>query len=1851
MTSLVDQLAQANLQLPDYTFVEILYRGPRTTVYRAVETITQQPVVVKVMAQEYPSFSELVKFRNQYTVAKNLAVEGIVHPLSLEAWCNGYALVMEDFGGNDLRQYAQQISLNLTEVLDIAIQLAGILHELHQHRVIHKDIKPANILIHPESKQIKLIDFSIASLLPKETQVIQSLKSLEGTLAYLAPEQTGRMNRAIDYRTDFYALGITLYQLLTGQLPFTPNDPLELIHCHMAKVPVPPHKVRSQKMEDRRQETGDRRQELGVKFKVPNSVELGSSRRVFRIPNSVSDIVLKLMAKNAEDRYQSALGLKHDLEQARMQWQERGDITDFVLGQRDLSDRFTIPEKLFGREAEVQTLLDAFDRVSQGAAELMLVAGYSGVGKTAVVNEVHKPIVAKRGYFVKGKYDQFNRNIPFSAFVQAFRDLMGQLLGESDAQLQAWKAKILEIVKENGQVLIDVIPELEAIIGPQPPVPELSGSAAQNRFNLLFEKFIAVFATSDHPLVMFLDDLQWADSASLNLLNVLIGDNQTGYLLLLGAYRDNEVFPAHPLMLALGDLENQKTTLATLTLAPLSVGHINQLVAETLSCPLALVTPLTNLVYQKTKGNPFFTTQFLKGLHEDGLITFNSNLRYWECDLVQVRKAALTDDVVEFMTGRLQKLPNPTQEILKLAACIGNQFDLETLAIIYKKPSAEVATNIWNALQSGLVLPQSEAYKFFQEMENQSQNQSNLVSYHFLHDRVQQAAYSLIPDPQKQTTHYRIGQQLLQNTPLEIREEQIFALVNHLNYGIDVLSQPDEKEELARLNLMACRKAKSAIAYRAGHDYARKGLSLLVENSWQEQYELTFALTELAAEFAALCGDWKAMERLVGDVVANSHSLVERASVYRLKIQTYTSRNQLSEAIAVALEFLQQLGVTLPDNPAEADIANAIAAIPTLMGDCQVEDLLDLPPIQDPEKSAIVQIAQSIFPSTYISSPHLLFPLVVGLAVSFSIQYGNSPPSGQAYACYGLMLSATDVVTGVKFGQLALQLADKLTAKTAKAEVLVMAGGFLLHRTSPMRDTLPLLQAGYTSALEVGNPEFAGYNAHHLSSNCFWCGRFLEALVEEVSAYCRSLEQMNQLTTANYLRIYWQTTLNLLGRTETPTLLSGEALQEEDALGQWQAANDVHALFVFHTYKLMLCYLFREFEAAQTQINAGRQYLSGGLGTVNIPAFHFYAALNTLAELQSDSEHTVDVLQQVEVDLASLQQWANYASMNHQHKVDLVKAEKCRVLGQKFEALELYDLAIAGAKANEYLNEEALANELAARFYLDWGKEKVAAAYMQEAYYAYSRWGAKAKTDDLEQRYPHLLAPILQQAQLHSILKTTHANPTLTFGRVTTRIDETLDLASLMKAARTLSQGIDRDRAIANLMHVIQENAGAETVALMLFHNGNLSLEAKFTDGQIKLRESIPVETSQDVPLAIVNTVKRTNTVLVLADAKAETIYLQDAYIQKHQPRSILCLPLTDHGRQVGILYLENNQCLGAFTENRVEILTFLCAQAAITLENARLYQQVETYSHTLEAEVERKTQDLHQKTQDLNQKNQDLEQVLRDLKQAQAQLIHTEKMSSLGQMVAGVAHEINNPISFIKGNLEPLESYLEDLKGLLALYQEEYPQPSSLIQARQRKIDPDFLFEDVEAILRSMDVGSDRIQQIVIGLQNFSRMGESPRKAVDIHSGIDSTLLIVQHRLIAKGKLPTINIIREYGNLPSITCYPSQLNQVFLNIINNAIDAIRENLSCSAKPIIRIRTETLGRQRICITITNTDSTISQAIQKRIFEPFFTTKLVGEGTGLGLFVSYSIVQNHGGTLTVHSQPGEETAFKILLPYG
>ncbi|BAB72843.1 trifunctional serine/threonine-protein kinase/ATP-binding protein/sensor histidine kinase [Anabaena sp. FACHB-709] len=1824
------------LRLVGYQNLTQIYAGTRTLVYRGIREEDQKPIVIKMLRYEYPSFSELVQFRNQYTITKNLHISGIIKTYSLENYENSYALVMEDFGGVSLKDWSIQNSeISLDEFFHIAIQIVTILDGLYRSRVIHKDIKPSNILINPITKEIRLIDFGIASLLPRETQTLTSPNVLEGTLAYLSPEQTGRMNRGIDYRSDFYSLGVTFFELLTGQLPFYCDDPMKLLHCHIAKRPPQVHDINS------------------------------------TIPLAVSNIAFKLMAKNAEDRYQSALGLKHDLETCWKQWQTQGEISVFELGSRDICDRFIIPEKLYGRQAEVQQLLAAFERVSQGNREMILVAGFSGIGKTAIVNEIHKPIVKQSGYFIKGKYDQFQRNIPLSAIVQSFQDLMGQLLSEANTQIQDWKTQILAALGEQGQVIIDVIPELQSIIGQQRQVTELEPSAAQNRFSTLFLKFIQVFTTKEHPLVIFLDDLQWADSASLKLIQLLMSQIDNHYLLLIGAYRDNEVSSGHPLILTLQDIQKHAENIETITLKPLNTLDLNYLVADTLKCTTEVALPLTQLVYQKTQGNPFFSNQFLKYLYNENLISFNFEKGFWECNIAQVKTLSLTDDVVDFMSLQLQKLPEVTQNVLKLAACINNHFNLSVLANIYEKSLPETAAALWTALREGLIIPTNKVYRFFQEdlsLDDSQKLNNNIepitVEYKFLHDRVQQAAYTLIPENDKNFTHLKIGQLMLVNSTPEIREEKIFEIVNQFNIGVDLITAAPARHELAQLNLQAGTKAKSATAYGAAVEYINSGIELLTASCWEDQYELTLSLYLEAVEVAYLSTEFHRMEILAETVLENAKALLDKVKIYSIKIQACIAQNQLLLGIETALPVLQMLGVNLPPKPTQTDIVKSLQAANSVLMGNKTSDLINLPKMDNPEKLAALSILSSMFGAAYNGYP-AMFPPLICEEIILSVKYGNAPVSAFAYASYGAILLTFmgDIDAGYEFGNLALNLVSKLDAKEIKAKTFCVVNCLIKHWKKPLKSTFPLFIEGYHSGWETGDLEWSAWCAFSYTLYLYLSGTELYSLEQEMSSYAQAIAQFKQKTSLNYLNIYYQSVYCLLGDTENQLQIKGHIYDEEVMLPIHQQASDRPAIYHLYINKLILCYLFCDYEQAIKHAEIAEQYLDGVLGIYVVVLLPFY---DSLARLALYPHTTVDIQQEilhkVSENQAKIKQWADYAPMNHQHKFYLVAAEQNRVLGKYLEAMNYYDLAIAEAKENKYLQEEALASELAAKFYWESGKEKIAQVYFTDAYYAYTRWGAIAKVKDLEQRYPQMFALLSRRSNLifnpnDTIVKndstSSHIHQTQQNTHYySTTISNVLDLSSVIKASQTLASEIKLEKLLSTLMELVIENAGAKKCVLVLLKNERLLIEAIAKINQVPISTilvSIPIAESDEIPISLINYVSHTSQTLVIDDATTEDLFISDPYIQQKEPKSLLCTPIIKQGKLMGILYLENHLTTGAFTSDRLQVINLLMAQAAISLENAQLYGQLAEYSQNLELKVE-------QRTQELKEKANQLESALQKLSSTQSQLVQAEKMSSLGQLVAGIAHEINNPVSFIYGNLTYTSEYVNSLLELINLYQKLYSQPLPEIQQKISDMELDFITEDLPKMLKSMRFGAERIEEIVSSLRMFARLDEAGIKRVDIHSGIDSTLLILQHRLKFKQNRQSLPIAvkQNYGNIPQIYCYASELNQVFISILSNAIDALQEDVSNQPgrekQPTITISTEVKNAESILIRIADNGPGMSNAVLGKIFDPFFTTKPVGSGTGLGLSISYAIVvEKHGGQLLCSSSPGMGTEFTIEIP--
>ncbi|GBF79610.1 trifunctional serine/threonine-protein kinase/ATP-binding protein/sensor histidine kinase [Aphanothece sacrum] len=1791
-----------NILIENYQTTIKIHESHHSLVYKGYRKEDQLPVILKILKDNYPPPQTLAQFQQEYEILNQLNVPEVVKTYGIQRYQNSLVIILEDFGGQSLNLLLQNHQFSIPEFLKLSLKIIDALSVIHQANIIHKDINPSNIIYNLETEEVKLIDFGIATSLSSENISPEHPNLIEGTLAYISPEQTGRMNRIVDYRTDFYSLGVTLYEMLTNQLPFTSNDIMELVHFHLAKYPQSPHELNP------------------------------------LIPLIISNIIIKLLAKTAEDRYQTAYGIKVDLEKCLNNLRKHNFCEIFNLGEGDISDKFQIPQKLYGRESQINTLLKAVERTMQGPTEMILVSGYSGIGKTALVKEAYRPITEKKGYFISGKFDKLKRNIPYSGIIQAFQELIGQLLTESDLEISKLRENLLKALGINAQIVIDVIPEIELIIGQQLDVPNLPPSEAQNRFNFVFQSFIKVFAKSTHPLVIFLDDLQWADSASLQLIQLLMLPANQQYLFLIGAYRDNEVSPAHPLILTLNEIRTKGTSINYIVLNTLNLREINQLIRETFQCENNITQTLAELVNQKTQGNPFFIREFLKSLYQENLILFDINKRLWQWDIDKIKTTKITDNVVELMSKRIKNTHPETQEVLKLAACIGNNFDLKTLSMVYNNSQIKTAEYLWDALKIGLIVPLKNNYKILGNYrESDSIPDTLIINYKFSHDRVQQAAYSLIKPENQQEIHLKIGQILFEYISITKQEDKIFDMVNHLNIGHKLITNQSEQNKLATLNLIAGKKAKLSAAYTPALNYFQLGIKQLEsQQTWKNQYELTLELYLEAAEAAYLDGQFEEMEKLLETLLKQAKSIVDKVKAYEIKIRAYTSQNRLLDVINIALPILKELGMNLPQSPTQLDIKSALEETKVLLEGKAIKTLINLQEISDTIALAAMKILGGVSTATYLALPQL-FPLIVTNQVNLSIKYGNAPESVFAYACYGQILCQLigDFDNGYEFGQLTLQLLSKLNTKIWEAQTLFIVTVSIRYWKEPLKQLLQPLLLGYQSGIDTGNIEYAAWHGHMYCSYLFGIGTELTQVMKEFNKYIELANKLGQKNSLCFLKMGYQVTLNLRGECEDKCQLIGKSYNEKIMLEQYIKSHYNLAIFHLYFYKLMLCYLFSDFsQAIENSIEAEKHL--GAIIIPGLPTFRFYNSLAQLAIYNNVSKFQQnEIIKKVKINQKKMKIWATHNPSHYLNKFYLVEAELARILKQEQTARDYYDQAITVAKAQDYIQEEALAYELAAQFYININYQHLARYYLQDAHYAYQRWGAIAKVKDLEDKYPQLLAKIQPNKANNNTLNITGKH-----------LCSDLDIISIIRASQTISGEIVLGILLKKLMKTVIENAGATKGFLLLEKEENWVIEA---EGAINVEpktilQSVPInaiapEIKQPLlSVSIVNYVVHTKENIVLNDATNEGKFTRDDYIIKTQPKSILCTPLLHQGKLSGIIYLENNLTTGAFTEKQVEVLKILSSSGAISIENSRLYEQLEDYSRTLEKKVEARTEELQEK-------NLELGIALEKLKTTQAQIIAQEKLASLGALTAGIAHEIKNPLNFVNNFSELSVELTQELIEELDNHQDKFDSET------QEYIEE--ILHDLQQNAKKINEHGKRADKIVWGMLMHSRGKAGQRQLTDINALLAESVNLAYHGMRVKHASFNITLETHYDEaIKSLYIVPQDISRVLLNIINNACYAVHEKQQLLGQefiPSLLVTTQNLEAQ-IEIRIRDNGMGMSQEVVDKIFNPFFTTKPTGEGTGLGLSISHDIiVQGHQGQIKVNTEVNSYTELIIILP--
>lgn len=1781
------------LQILDYVVDEEVFESARSRVYRAHRAgCSNERVILKVLNQTYPSPETIAWFKREFELLRELRLEGVISAKELRNEGDTWLMVVEDFGGISLDRVLKGRRLPLEVSLSLGAQAARALAGVHTAGVVHRDVNPANLVLNLGTSELKLIDFGISTRLDRERAALSSAEVLEGTLRYISPEQTGRMNRLVDLRTDLYSLGATLYELLTGQVPFESEDAMELVHAHLARAPRPPHHLAPE------------------------------------VPEQVSAIVLRLLEKDAEARYQSAESLAQDLAECEEQWRAGRAIDPFPLD-RQGGERFSLPERLYGREAETALLLEAFERIAAGSVELLLVGGYSGVGKTALVSEVHQPVTRQRGYFVSGKFDQLRRDVPYASILQALRGLLRQVLTESQAKVEARRTLLRAALGAHGGVLIPVLPELEVLIGPQPAVPELGAAETRSRFHRAIGHFVQVFAQPEHPLVLFLDDLQWVDAGSLRLLEEFLLNPDHTHLLVVGAFRDNEVDEAHPFCVATKNFEQQGAKVSHLSLAPLGLETVEEYLVDTFRAGPSATKALARLVVTKTEGNPFFMREFLSLLHSDGLVSPSPKRREdgavrWRWDLEQIEARGITDNAVELMAGKLRRLGTEAQELIRLGAALGNQFDLSTLAAVAERSPSEVASLLWEPLQAGLLVALDRGYKLA-TLEVAGLGESLDVRYRFAHDRVQQAAYGLIEPRDRPRVHWGVGRRLLER----VEDESVFTIVDHLNVGRSCAPDEPARRELAELNLRASRQAKTSAAFQSANDYAQFGLEALPEDSWEETRDLVQSLHEEAAETAYLSGRLERMEASLALIEARARGPQDLTQAVLVRINAANGRDDTWAAINAALEFCEQAGITCPREPSESDVGAALTSCIGLLSQRTPAELAAMPEMSDPVAAAAVRIISAVYSSAYIASP-LLFAVMVCRQVELVARSGNTQASPLVFGVYGLLLAglAGQVAEGYAFGKLGYSLLSRPDSAPVSAQSTHLFNCHTRFWCEHLRDCARGEERVFQIGVETGDFEYACYGMHVSFKYDYQRGEDLRLLVETAARYARGIKHYDQAIAGNCHASWHQAVLNLTDDVETPWELRGEVYDEEVQFPAHHEDGDRMAMANAYLNKVMLCVFFGRYAEGALAADAFEDYASSVLSQHDQPTFHFYAALTRLRAADLEEPGSVErALELALPDLERLEGWARHCPENYAHKASLVAAEVAR-LRDPAAARDLYDRALTLAREHDFFSEEALAFELAGRYYVERGLTDGARHYLRDAHYAFSRWGAHNKVRALEVEFPAQLQPERRSASRPTTR--TRARPTTrqrTSG--TTRSTDELDLSSVLKASQSLSAHVHLGDLIGDLMRIVVENAGAQRGVLLRGREGALEIEAIADLEALDLAPDPRLEGEEGwrVPLSIVNLCARTREAIVLDDATLDTSFRDDPYVKQRATRSVLCQPIVRGQELLGLIYLENDLAPSAFSPRRIEVMHLLSGQIAISIANAELYQNLE--------------ERVRERTQELEGKNQELAEALELLRTMQDRIVTQEKLASLGALTAGVAHEIRNPLNFVNNFSRLSVELADELREVLEPQAERLEGEAKDVAAG--------LLRDLASNANRIQEHGERADRIVRGMLEHSRGDRGTAEAVDLTALVEQALETVLEPLPEGFE---VEVQRNLQPLPEVEVFAQSLKQVLRNIFENACYALQAKAAGAPStwtPRLELWTSERGAE-VEIRIRDNGPGIPEERREEIFTPFFTTKPTGEGTGLGLSISHDIVtQVHLGELLVESALGEFTEFTIRLP--
>jgi len=1482
------------IKIPKYKIITIIDQNQEYTLYSARNIQSEELVTLKFHHIFKFHMFNYIKFTRDFKNVLNMKSKYVRKPFNFEKIQgeseNGIIFIYKGAPWITAKRFFRNKRHSFKIFLEIASKFMQALAYVHDSDYIYKKITPYNILINPDTMEVNISDYGFYNFIDQERNEISP------KLKYISPEQTGRMNFSPDYRSDFYSAGISFYELLTGEVPFDFSEPMEIIHAHITRIPVSPEILNSS------------------------------------IPLTISEIIMKLLEKSPENRYQSAFGIKDDFLNCLNQLQSNGIIKQFKLGEKDISIQFRISKKLYGRDKEITKLSNFFENVKKGAKAFTLVSGYPGIGKSTLVYELAQSVMTSGGYFISGKYDQFQSDIPYNGIIQAFQDMIKKILKESSAQIEIWKNKLISALGINAQVIIELVPEVEYIIGKQLDVDELSFEKAQNRLNLMFECFIKVFAKKEHPLVLFLDDLQWADTASLSFIKNFLLEYPVKYFYLIGSYRDNEIDKYHPFMQTLTTIKRKKEIqLQHIRLNSMTKSDTFILLSDTLSRDADETEKLSNIIFEKTRGNPFFINHFLQSLYLDKQIYYDYESGQWKWSIESIKKKDITDNVLSLMSNTIQKLSKDKQELLKIAACVGNSFDLYIIHELSKQAVTDTIFNINSMVNNRLIVLASGPFDSLLEQSLNSQvlnikNQTTIridpekIYFKFQHDRIRQTIYSIMSESQQKELHFAIGQLLLKITDKNDISENIFNIVNQLNFGLEFITNKDEKNKLFDLNMNAAKKAKNSTAYDTAAHYLNICISFLPENKWDELYNSCYHLHMELAECEYLNSNFYKAEEIFNEILKNARNNIDEARVYNLKILLYTHIGKIDEAISIGLKGLSILNTKCLNNPGLFSIFLELIKIRFNRGRRKIDDLQNLPLLKDDETKVIVSLLTNIGLSAFFVNPNLFIYLVIK-GINLSLKYGIIGHSSFGFIPFGLTLGSIfgRYESGYKYAQIGLKITEKQDFNENKAKTYFTFAYFILHWHCHARENIQYLKQAYKYGLESGDLLFTGHSINNIALNRFIIGDNIEEIFLEYMNYKSFMERINDPFIYNDFLDNVQMFLCLKGKTNNAYTLNSKKYDQEKRLFEIRQQGNKLALFMHLLIRLKLFYLFEKFQDCYHIACEIKNIIHIPTGTLFYAEFYFFYSL-TLSALYPDASFKQKILFNIELLKIEkkFKKWSKICPENFLHKYLLISAEIAVLQKNHKKAKKLFQASLKSANENHYFQNEGIANERAAKYFIAGSYMEIAKSHIMEARFCYSRWGAVSKIKHIENTYKEFFSIKDSKNDIQD-----------------------LDYMTVVNSLQTISTEIIKENLLRKLLKILVKNAGATRVLFISIKKGKYCIEAENNSQNTIMIHSSDFINDDSFLLPAVNYVRRTKKNMLIDDVEREKDFQYNPYSIKQKIKSVLCLPVIRQSKLSAILYFENNIVTGAFTKDRIEVLKLLASQAAISFENAILYDNV----------------------------------------------------------------------------------------------------------------------------------------------------------------------------------------------------------------------------------------------------------------------------------------------------------------------